>query len=196
MEQEKNNKGVIALLVVLVVILVVLCILLATGKLSLKSNESTTENNVQGITNIESLNNQVKITNLSIEKPSASAFGGSENNMLAVPVSFDLNCSNSSLIAGVTLKGYCLDTNDNKYSIVGPLSIMAYYCDSDEKKISMYVNQTYDKDGIPHEFDWKPTNKWDNIDIKYCKIEKANVRLSDASEIVTGIDINYEKEFN
>lgn len=196
MEQEKNKNGLIILLAVLVVILTVLCVLFATGTISFKSQNETTENTNKGVTSIESLNNLVKITNLSIEKPSASAFGGSENNMLAVPVSFDLNCSNSSLIAGVTLKGYCLDTNDNKYSIVGPLSIMAYYCDSDEKKISMYVNQTYDKDGIPHEVDWKPTNKWDNIDIKYCKIEKANVRLSDASEIVTGIDINYEKEFN
>ncbi len=71
---------------------------------------------------------------------------------------------------------------------------MAYYCDEDNK-IAMYVNQTYDKDGVPHNVDWKPSDKWDNIDIKYCKIEKANIILKDASEIVTGIDLNYEKSF-
>ena len=114
--------------------------------------------------------------------------------MLAVPVNFDLDCSNSELIAGIVLKGYCLDTDDNKYSIAGPLSIMAYYCDANDK-ISMYVNQTFDKDGIPHEVDWRPNSKWEQIDIKYCKIEKANIRLKDASEIITGIDLNYEKEF-
>ena len=50
MEQEKNNKGVIALLVVIIVLLLALVILLATGTISFKSNElknnqQTTENN-------------------------------------------------------------------------------------------------------------------------------------------------------
>ena len=38
MEQEKNNKGVIVLLIVLVVILAVLCVLFATGTISFNSN--------------------------------------------------------------------------------------------------------------------------------------------------------------
>ena len=39
MEQEKNNKGVIALLVVIIVILLALVILLATGTISFKQQE-------------------------------------------------------------------------------------------------------------------------------------------------------------
>ena len=136
----------------------------------------------------------VKITDLSIEKPVASSFGGEGKNMLAVPVNFNLDCSNSELVVGVILNGYCLDTDDNKYSISGPLSIMAYYCNVDEKP-SMYVNQVFDMDGIPHEVDWKPSDKWEQIDIKYCKIEKANIRIINASKIITGVDLNYEKEF-
>ena len=39
MENQKNNKGVIALLIVIIVILSVLCILFATGTISFNSNE-------------------------------------------------------------------------------------------------------------------------------------------------------------
>ena len=48
MEQEKNNKGVIAILVAIIVILAALCTLFVTGTISLKSNNSnnnTSENN-------------------------------------------------------------------------------------------------------------------------------------------------------
>lgn len=47
MEQEKNNKGVIIILVAIIVILAALCALFATGTISLKSNNSnnTSESN-------------------------------------------------------------------------------------------------------------------------------------------------------
>ena len=45
MEQEKNNKGIIALLVVIIVILLALVILLATGTVSFKSNATNNSNN-------------------------------------------------------------------------------------------------------------------------------------------------------
>ena len=45
MEQEKNNKGVIALLVVIIVILLALVILLATGIINFKSNATDNSNN-------------------------------------------------------------------------------------------------------------------------------------------------------
>lgn len=45
MENQNNNKGIIALLVVIIVILAVFCVLFATGTISLKS--STTNNNQQ-----------------------------------------------------------------------------------------------------------------------------------------------------
>lgn len=45
MEQEKNNKGVIALLVAIIAILLALVILLATGTISFKSNATNNSNN-------------------------------------------------------------------------------------------------------------------------------------------------------
>ena len=53
MENQKNNRGVIALLIVIIVILSVLCVLFATETISLKSNdvdnndinENVTDNN-------------------------------------------------------------------------------------------------------------------------------------------------------
>ena len=56
MEQEKGNKGVIALLVVIIVILLASVILLATGTISFKSNESN--NNQQTTENINNTESQ------------------------------------------------------------------------------------------------------------------------------------------
>lgn len=141
------------------------------------------------------LNDSIIISDLSMKKPVASSFGGSNNNMLAVPIDFNLDCSSNDKINGVRLKGYCLDKDNKKYSIIGPLSLLSYSCDNNEKKISMYVNQIFDNDGIAHDVDWRPNTMWEQIDIQYCKIEKAHVIIENASEIVTGIELNYEKEF-
>lgn len=49
MEQEKNNKGIIVLLIVLVVILAVLCVLFATGTISFRSDANSNESSeIQG----------------------------------------------------------------------------------------------------------------------------------------------------
>lgn len=64
MEQEKNNKGVIALLIVIIVILLTLVILLATGTISFKSantTDDTTTNNTNSNTTTEI--NGLKVNN-------------------------------------------------------------------------------------------------------------------------------------
>ena len=56
MEKEKNNKGLLAILIIIIVILTALCILFATETISLKSNkdniteETTTKNNAGDVT--------------------------------------------------------------------------------------------------------------------------------------------------
>lgn len=62
MEQEKNNKGVITLLVVLVVILAILCVLFATGTISFSNNsanssQQTSENNQQNTNDNNAVSN-------------------------------------------------------------------------------------------------------------------------------------------
>lgn len=55
MENQKNNKGVIALLIVIIVILSALCVLFATGTITLKSND--VDNNETNTNNNDIYNN-------------------------------------------------------------------------------------------------------------------------------------------
>lgn len=57
MENQKNNKGVIALLIVIIVILSALCILFATGTISLKNEESSITNNNSNNESSNDINN-------------------------------------------------------------------------------------------------------------------------------------------
>lgn len=59
MENQKNNKGVIALLIVIIVILLALCVLFATGTISFNSNKVNNNeiNNSENTDNNESNNN-------------------------------------------------------------------------------------------------------------------------------------------
>ncbi len=69
MEQEKNNKGVIALLVVIIVILLALVILLATGTISFKNNFSNNDQQSEGSNQQNSGEiNSIKYTENDIKK--------------------------------------------------------------------------------------------------------------------------------
>ena len=61
MENQNNNKGVIALLIVIIIILAVLCVLFATGTIGFKSNEVT--NNANNNTSNETTNNNQQNNN-------------------------------------------------------------------------------------------------------------------------------------
>jgi len=73
MENQKNNKGVIALLIIIIIILSVLCILFATGTITFKSNNIDNKENNENITdnnnqNQEIQNNTNEINNNEIDK--------------------------------------------------------------------------------------------------------------------------------
>ena len=57
MENQRNNKGIIALLIVIIVMLAAFCVLLATGIISLKTNTSDNGNNVIQTKLVDNLNN-------------------------------------------------------------------------------------------------------------------------------------------
>ena len=67
MEQEKNNQGVIVLLVIIIVILLTLVVLLATGTISFKS-ETSSNNQTADNNQIFDNNNEVEETTLSEEE--------------------------------------------------------------------------------------------------------------------------------
>ena len=199
---ERENRNLKVLVVILCIMVLGLGGYFVYDKVLSDGNSVNNNTMVPTIDNntIESLIDSVEITNFNFGKPVASAFGGGTINTISFDTNFNLNCSNDAGIAGVTLKGYCTDKNNKKYSIVGPLSVMAFYCDNNSSHTdtgTMYVNQIFDENGVPHDIDWANANniKWEDIEINYCKVEKANIRLSDGSDIVTNIEFSYEKHF-
>ena len=226
MEQEKNKNGIVALLVVIIVILLTLVVLLATGTISLKSdnvtdnnNNQTNENNKTSIqenddgtnntddnnqqtsseNNIQDLIDSVKVTEMTFDKPHGSKFGGETSYTLETNMAVKLECKNND-VRGITVKGYCLDTSDNKYLFSGPRGVIAFYCNndpsysSDTKFVQAY--QLFKTDGSNYVIPDKTTDiNWENIEIKYCKFDEAHLILSDYSELSTKMNLNFEKEF-
>ena len=111
----------------------------------------------------------------------------------------DLECTNDD-VKGVTIKGYCLDTNDNKYLFSGPRGVIAFYCSNDPSYSSntnfVQAYQLFKTDGSNYVIPDKTRDiNWNDIEIKYCKFDEAHLILSDYSELSTKIDLNFEKEF-
>lgn len=154
MEQEKNNKGVIALLVVIIVILLALVILLATGTISFKSNES---NNNQQITENDQINTNNDNTTIAIQtklvdnircKNSTETFNGISVNVESV--SNDGVCDskvtiNSDDITNDTSKMYIesYEFYDNNVIVLSSntngLPMMTIY-DAKNSKVALKIN--------------------------------------------------------
>ena len=209
MEQGKNKNAVVLLLVVIIVILFALVALLATGTISFKSNESitestngntngsTTEIDNQDNTTIESLINSVKITNFTFDKPGGSSLGGGVAYTLGTNMTIDLECTND-IISGLTVKGYCLDLDDNKYLFSGPVGLASgISCSNDSTNYFAGSTVIIKADGSHYDTHYSETSgiNWENIKTKYCKFDEAHLVLSDGSMLQTKIELNYEKEF-
>ena len=92
---------------------------------------------------------------------------------------------------GISLEGYCLDTDNKRYNIYGPQDrTTLYHNGSSEISLSEILNEDF---GI----------NWQTVIIKYCKINKMNAyksnnginsfaKLAETREF----DLNYEKSFN
>ena len=66
MENQKNNKGVVAVLIVIIVLLSALCILFATGTINFKSNDIIEDGNNQQNENVNVDNNEQDLLNSNI----------------------------------------------------------------------------------------------------------------------------------
>ena len=91
MENQKNNKGVIALLIVIIVILSALCVLFATGTISLKSNNVDNnetnqnvidDNNENNISKLDSSKEWVYDANYNLPTNKESYYGYSDHTKL------------------------------------------------------------------------------------------------------------------
>ena len=199
MEEKNNNKGLIILICILSVLVLALGGFIVYDKV-LSKKELPADNKTGEIKTedtIKVLNNSIKIKELTFDKPTAGGIGG-EPYTLVADISVSLECSNNS-VAGVQISGYCLDKNSNKYLFNGPTAVMAFYCNnnsSHEDKGVIQAYQLFKKDGSNYVIPEKTRDiKWEEVEITYCKFDKANVMLEDGSEINTKIDINYEKSF-
>ena len=195
MKKQQNNKIIIIILIVIIVILSALCTFFATRTNSSNSNEAG--ENQQEKNTVKSLLNSVKFNNFSLGKPEPMAYGNITTNTLSFETNFDLDCSNDKGISGVTLHGYCTDKNNKKYSIVGPVLDMAFYCNHNQdhnNKQVMYIDRIFDDNDNPHDIDFTNANniKWEDIEISYCKVENAYIRLTDGTNISKKLDFSYE----
>ena len=198
MKKQQNNKIIMIILIVIIVILSALCAFFATRTNNSNSNEAG--ENQQEKNTVKSLLNSVKFNNFSLGKPEPMAYGNITTNTLSFETNFDLDCSDDKGISGVTLHGYCTDKNNKKYSIVGPLLDMAFYCshnpDHTNKQV-MYIDRIFDENDNPHNIDLANANniKWEDIEISYCKIEDAYIKLTDGTNISAKLDFSYEKNY-
>lgn len=172
---------------VIIVFLLTLVVLLVTGTISFKS-DNTARDTHGSDTNI---NEKVDI-NLSIGNVSISE--DAPNSKILVDGTIDL-LYDSSKYAGVTLFGYCLGSDNEKYLMDGPGDGRTLFHNDGDNNLTLTEDISRNieySDGTVKA--WSEIN-WENIKIKYCKIEKMTAILNDGSnqqEIV----LNVEKSFN
>ena len=145
MENQKNNKGVIALLIVIIVILSALCVLFATGTISFKSNDvanNETNENINDDNNVENNDENNSIINDTKEEttdkyfydvkdlnvkalPEYQVFGDiSKNKNVVETVDFGFEKDYSAyldLSGNVTVQKY--SKSENEKGITGNLNV-------------------------------------------------------------------------
>lgn len=196
MENQNNNKRVILLLIIIIIILSILCILFATNTLIFKSKNIDNNEPNQNITNANNNNsNNDKIDiNLTIDTVSISK--DAPNNKLHINGKINLSY-NSNQYLGITLTGYCLGNNNEKYLIHGPGDGRALLSkdniNNNELTLSEKIPQNIEyTNGTIKE--WKDID-WEIVKIKYCKIDKMTA-ISREGTNNTETTLNIEKYFN
>ena len=127
--------------------------------------------------NILISNDDIKLKSLNIEKYNVDENG--VNTKISVTGKIDLEFDENKY-EGVTLSGYCLDSNDTKYFITGPADGRAlYHSGMSDLSLSedLMSSVTY-KDGTSksiREISWK------DVSLKTCKVEKITGFLKESS---------------
>jgi len=191
-ENQNNNKGVIALLIVIIVILATLCVLFATGTISFNSNninnnEINQDNNENN--NINDKNETINIKILSIDNVSIDK--DAPNEKMFVTGKMNLSYKSSDFIT-TSMSGYCVGKNNEKYTI-HPGSGWVKYNDT-ENSFSL-ANTITNSDVVYLNGTTKAARdiNWDDVEIKSCIIEKFNALTTDSKSI--SIELNFKKEF-
>jgi len=191
-ENQNNNKGVIALLIVIIVILATLCVLFATGTISFNSNNINNKKIIQDNNennNINDKNETINIKILSIDNVSIDK--DAPNEKMFVTGKMNLSYKSSDFIT-TSMSGYCVGKNNEKYTI-HPGSGWVKYNDT-ENSFSL-ANTITNSDVVYLNGTTKAARdiNWDDVEIKSCIIEKFNALTTDSKSI--SIELNFKKEF-
>lgn len=151
MENQKNNKRVIALLVVIIIILASLCVLFATGTISFKSNDNKDTNN-QDIANSLKPTNQttalVTVDNLEEGKGKTIDIKIDNGNIIFTSDNNELVLSNVNAkymylhqyMESCSTKLYYINENNELYRI----SLLSLVCQYNFDKEKLYIEKVTD----------------------------------------------------
>ena len=189
MENEKNNKGknrVLILLIIIIVILLTLVILFATGIISFKFDNSVNDSSKNNVTTNDNVNISLSIDNVEVEKDAI-------NSSMAVTGTLNLSY-NINKYAGVALSGYCLGNSGEKYLVHGPGNGHVLFGNGEQV---LYLSEDIPQDVVYPDGTSKSLQEidWNNVKIKYCKIDKMTAVLKEGTDNPQ-IELNFEKSFN
>lgn len=151
MENQKNNKGVIALLVIVIIILVGLCVLLAIGTISFKNSNKVNETDNKEIKSNNSIysvctnmtgNDKLEILDMENKTETIGAIGGSTNGYnVTTTVTKEHNYTSipeESELLAKDVFGTLFVLFENKLYYTNNSSIISKYCSNFDKLLCDY----------------------------------------------------------
>lgn len=193
--KENQNSGAKIGMVVFLIISILLGGYIVYDKVLTTPTNNTEDSTIKTgsnqnnlLTTITSNEKNPSITSLTISNVKINPEEYMDNHLtLAGTINLSMD---DNLYEGVSLEGYCIDTNNKRYSMYGPQDGRALFHNgandlslSEDLKIVKNVN-------------------WKNVTIKYCKIDKMTAYVATIDDnnlaklsITKSIDLNYEKNF-
>ena len=183
--EKKSNIGVIVLIVSIIIAIGILVALFATGVISFKSNEIKEEASDNVLVNSD-VDVDISIGDVTVSKdaPNAKIFIDGQ-----ISLTYDNN-----KYSGVTISGYCLGVDGEKYLMHGPGDGGSLYHNVSEGTLSLSEDIPQEveyTDGTTKE--WSGIN-WDAVKIKYCKIDHLSAIPNEGTMTVDSV-LSFEKSF-
>lgn len=218
MEEEKKAKvsiSVILLIIALIVIVVmgIFIFKLNKDKKELEEahmyaseqirnlNEKTaklqgTIDNVSNTINSSKNNEIVKDINCNASIGNVEVFSDEYSGNTRIHVNGTINLSfDKNKYEGIMLSGYCLGSNGEKYLMHGPGDGRTLYSNNGDNDTVLSLTENIPQDIKYSDGTVKGWSEidWNNVKIKYCKIDKLEAVLKDGSSVE--MELNYEKNF-
>ena len=186
MGKEKNNSGLIIIVVILSLLVLGLLGYIIYDKALNNQNDDIKKNNDSKGT--------VIVKNFDIEEAKVVNY---PNNHMIVSGKFVLE-GNEKDYNYIEFSGYCLDTNDNKYSIIAPgYGGHKYVIGENSLDAAEISNNNYANEYNIYDVESTNKNNWISLKFKYCKFDKMKIILVQGNDTSTVYeDINFEKSFN